>query len=59
MNTVFKLTNVSVSFAQRNFKPQSLKYALAHFFIEQEKERFQALSSVSLSVHEGEHVGII
>jgi ABC-type polysaccharide/polyol phosphate transport system ATPase subunit len=59
MNTVFKLTNVSVRFAQRKFKPQSLKYALAHFFIEQEKEQFQALSNVSFSIQQGEHVGVI
>jgi ABC-type polysaccharide/polyol phosphate transport system ATPase subunit len=59
MNTIFKLTNVYVDFPQRNFKPQSLKYALAHFFIEREDKKFPALSNVSLSIQEGEHVGII
>lgn len=59
MNTVFKLTNVGVRFAQRKFKPQSLKYAIAHFLIDQEKEQFQALSNVNFSIQQGEHVGII
>jgi ABC-type polysaccharide/polyol phosphate transport system ATPase subunit len=59
MDTIFKLTNVSVSFARRQFKPQSLKHALATFFADQERERFQALTDVSFSIQEGEHVGII
>jgi ABC-type polysaccharide/polyol phosphate transport system ATPase subunit len=59
MDTVFKLTNVSVRFARRQFKQQSLKLALATFFVEQEREQFQALTNVSFSIQEGEHVGII
>lgn len=59
METVFKLIDVSVSFVQHDFKPRSLKHALAHFFTEQHQERFPALSKVSLSIAEGEHVGII
>jgi ABC-type polysaccharide/polyol phosphate transport system ATPase subunit len=56
---MFKLTDVSVRFAKRNFKPQSLKHALAHFLIEEEKEYFSALSNVSFAIREGEHVGLI
>ncbi len=59
METIFKLTNVSVSFIQRKFAPQSLKHAVANLFIEQEQEKFRALTNVSFSVQEGEHVGII
>jgi len=59
MNTVFELTNVSVIFERRSFKPQSLKHALANFFLEQNREEFQALSNVNCAIHEGEHVGVI
>ncbi len=59
METIFKLTNVSVSFIQRKFAPQSLKHAVANLFIEREQEKFRALTNVSFSVKEGEHVGII
>jgi ABC-type polysaccharide/polyol phosphate transport system ATPase subunit len=59
MDTVFKLTHVSVSFAQRKFTPQSLKHTLANFFIEKEQEKFNALTNVSLTIRGGEHVGVI
>lgn len=59
MEPVFKLTNVSVKFSQQDFKPQSLKHTLSHFFVEKEKRGFHALSNVSFSIGEGEHVGII
>lgn len=59
MNTVFQLTNVSVRFARRPYRPQSLKHALASLFTEDRKEQFQALTGVSLTIREGEHVGII
>jgi ABC-type polysaccharide/polyol phosphate transport system ATPase subunit len=59
MNTVFQLTNVSVRFTRRSYRPQSLKHALASLFTEDPKEQFQALTGVSLTIREGEHVGII
>lgn len=59
MATIFKLTNVSVSFAKWRFGRQSLKHTLAGFFIEQKQATFPALTNVSLSIQEGEHVGVI
>jgi len=59
METIFSLTNVCVNFSQLDFRPQSLKDTLAHFFDERQEHRFPALSNVSLSIVEGEHVGII
>jgi len=59
MKPIFKLTNVGVSFGKHAIKHRSLKYALSTFLDEKEKPRFNALSNVNLSIHDGEHVGII
>ncbi|MFN0157373.1 MAG: ABC transporter ATP-binding protein [Bacteroidota bacterium] len=36
-----------------------MKHTVANFFIEQEQEKFRALTNVSFSIQEGEHVGVI
>lgn len=59
MNTVFKLTDVTVSFVRHSFRPQSLKHALSKTFEEKTQQDFIALDNVSFAISEGEHVGII
>jgi ABC-type polysaccharide/polyol phosphate transport system ATPase subunit len=59
MKPVFKLTNVGVSFGKHAIKHRTLKYSLSTLLDEKEKPRFNALSDVTLSIYEGEHVGII
>jgi ABC-type polysaccharide/polyol phosphate transport system ATPase subunit len=59
MTTIFKLTNVSVRFKRRSFKPQSLKHAVAHLFSERTEEEFPALTGINLTVSESERVGVV
>ncbi len=59
MKPIFKLTNVGVSFAKHAIKHRSLKYTLSNLLDEKEKPRHHALERVSLTINEGEHVGII
>ena len=59
MNTVFKLTDVSVRFAQHAAPPKSLKHALSTMFDDDDAHEFQALTRVNLAIDAGEHVGII
>lgn len=59
MHTVFALTNVSVRFTRRSYRPQSLKHALAAALMPDEKDEFAALTGVSLTIRDGEHVGVI
>jgi ABC-type polysaccharide/polyol phosphate transport system ATPase subunit len=56
---IFNLNNVSVSFHKQAAKLRSLKHRLAHFASSSEVDRFQALSEITFSICEGEHVGII
>ncbi|MBX2990894.1 MAG: ABC transporter ATP-binding protein [Phycisphaeraceae bacterium] len=59
MNPVIKLTNAGVSFSKHAIQQRSLKYSLSTILDEKEKPRFYALANVSLSIGDGEHVGII
>ncbi len=59
MNTVFQLKNVSVTFERQAIRQRSLKFTLASFLNGTSRPRLEALSNVSLTVGEGEHIGII
>lgn len=56
---IFKLTNVGVSFGKNAIEHRSLKYSLSLFLDEKKKPQFKALSNVSLTINEGEHIGLI
>ena len=59
MKTVFKLDNVSVDFAKHVIKHRSLKHFLANLFNGRKDGMFHALSDISLTIEEGESVGIV
>jgi lipopolysaccharide transport system ATP-binding protein len=59
MPPAIELHDVSVWFRATNLRHQTLKQTLAHLFDRQRPARFTALDRVSLSIGEGESVGII
>ena len=59
MKTVFKLDHVSVGFARHAIKQRSLKHSLSNFLSGKENGVFHALSDISLTIEDGESVGII
>ena len=59
MKTVFQLDHVSVGFAKHAIKQRSLKHALSNLLNGNLDGTFYALSDVSLTIDEREHVGII
>ena len=59
MPPALELHDVSVWFRATNLRHQTLKQTLAHLFDRQRPARFIALDRVSLSIADGESVGII
>ena len=57
--SIFELTNVSVSFHKQAARLRSLKHRLANFARGSDADKFQALSQISFSIQEGEHLGVI
>ena len=56
---IFDLTNVSVRFQKQAAKLRSLKHRLGNLSRAGDADQFQALSEISLSIRDGEHVGVI
>jgi ABC-type polysaccharide/polyol phosphate transport system ATPase subunit len=59
MVTIFQLENVSVYFEKHSIHQRSLKHSLYAFLKRAPREKVHALENVSLTIREGEHVGII
>lgn len=59
METIFQLENVSVYFEKHAIKQRSLKYTLGNVLNGKADTRIHALKDVSLTISEGEHLGII
>jgi lipopolysaccharide transport system ATP-binding protein len=59
MDPIFTLIRVSVSFVRHDLRPRTLKGALKNVLGESGKERYTALSEISLAIQEGERVGVI
>lgn len=59
MSTVFRLHEVGVSFEKHAVTRRSLKSFLSGFLDGKARPQFHALAGVSLTIREGEHVGII
>ncbi|HET6273998.1 MAG TPA: ABC transporter ATP-binding protein [Bacteroidota bacterium] len=59
MGTVFRLLNIGVSFEKHAVTQRSFKSFLSGFLDGNGRPQFHALADVSLTIQEGEHVGII
>ncbi|RMF58200.1 MAG: ABC transporter ATP-binding protein [Calditrichaeota bacterium] len=59
MNTIFKLQNVTVEFDRHSIQLRSLKEKIAAFIRKEQPQKICALDNLSLTIHEGENVGII
>ena len=59
MATIFQLENVSLYFEKQNIHQHSLKHSLYAFLRRVPREKIHALENVTLTIREGEHVGII
>lgn len=59
MNTIFNLSGISVSFNRHTIKQRSLRHALGNIYNRNGHYKTQALKNISLSIQEGEQVGII
>lgn len=59
MKPVFQLTNVGVAFPRNAIARRSLLHSLSLLLDDAEDPTFKALSGVSLTIHEGEHVGLV
>lgn len=59
MALIFNLQNVCVSFDKRAIVERSLRYAFSALLKKQKCTRFYALSNISLSIHEGDQIGLI
>ncbi|MER3525356.1 MAG: sugar ABC transporter ATP-binding protein [Ignavibacteria bacterium] len=56
---VFQLTNVGVAFPKNAIARRSLLHTLSRLLDDAEPPRFHALSGITLTIREGEHVGLI
>jgi ABC-type polysaccharide/polyol phosphate transport system ATPase subunit len=59
MNTVFKLSDISVSFDKYAIRHRSLKQTLANIISRNGHLKIQALEGINMLIQAGEHVGII
>jgi homopolymeric O-antigen transport system ATP-binding protein len=58
-NTIFELKKVSVEFDKHSIKRKTLRETVGNLLGENKSEKFCALKDISLTIKEGEHVGII
>lgn len=59
MKPVFHLTNVSVTFPKNAIRRRSLLHTFSLLLEETPEPAFKALEKISLTIHNGEHVGLI
>lgn len=59
MNPVFQLENVTVTFDRQAIRQRSIKHTLGEMLRRKPRQYISALNNVSLTIAEGEHVGII
>ncbi len=59
MKPVFQLTNVGVAFPKNAIARRSLLHSLSLLLDNAEEPTFKALRNITLTIYEGEHVGLI
>lgn len=59
MNAIFELNNVCVSFEKHAISQRSLKHFLNSALRRNSGEKINALQNVSMSIHEGDNIGIV
>lgn len=59
MRTIFELKNISVNFDKHSITHKTLRYSLAAKINGEESEKIHALKNLSITIKDGENVGLI